>query len=238
MFVVGTRFEESHGTSVPSGSAIDTGGPAVPGWLTLLFVGLGLAIVAVAPLSAARIHAAGETGHSIAKLPSVTVSGPWLPSARDLAGWAPRVAQADAVFNQTYTDGRSLVTVYLAFYSSANREAEVGSRGEILTGRNWIATPPVRRLLDSSARLVQVNETVLHSQLSTIRVWTWYSVDHVDTPRDYVAKLLLAKSRILGRAHGAATIAIATDEKPGTDAVPILRGFLKHLVITAHDPRP
>jgi hypothetical protein len=54
-------------------------------------------------------------------------------------------------------------------------------------------------------------------------------VDGRFTGNGYVAKLLLAKSRLFRRRQDSAAIVVATENRPGVDAATILQDFLRHV---------
>ena len=66
-------------------------------------------------------------------------------------------------------------------------------------------------------------------------MWNWYCVDGTSTGNDAVAKLLLAKSRLLRTGRDSIAIAVATRDLPGSDAAQILRDFVAHLSVDSRD---
>jgi EpsI family protein len=77
-----------------------------------------------------------------------------------------------------------------------------------------------------------VHEIELRSAEDSLLVWYWYAIDGRTTADDYLAKLLLARGRLLRRPRGGDRIAVFTEQGPDVDAVQLLQAFVSNLAIS------
>jgi len=76
-----------------------------------------------------------------------------------------------------------------------------------------------------------VDETSIHSEKGSLLVWDWYWVGGASTSNAYLAKMLLARSRLFRSDSETALIVVATDNQFGADAASVLEDFLQHLTV-------
>jgi EpsI family protein len=121
------------------------------------------------------------------------------------------------------------VGLYVGVYRTQRQGAELVTSGNLMVPEKhpmWSETMvrPRRVALDPGE--LSVEQHLLASRRGErLLVWTWYLVGDRHTANPYLAKLLEAKSRLLGRRGEAALIAVATpyDEQPERAAAVLMR---------------
>jgi len=82
----------------------------------------------------------------------------------------------------------------------------------------------------AGAQPAEVIQAKLHSVKQNLLVWRWNQLDGRDTTNDYLAKLLLASERIVGKRDDGTAIVIATPYANDLDqAQPVLREFIRDM---------
>jgi EpsI family protein len=234
MFLIGTRFElppvpaRAAGAHLIGATSTPSSRPRSWSWSTPGFVGLGLMIVAVAPVSARRITDSSVLKSSMLPIVSVDVLQPWtIVPGMALSDWRPNPQSADAIFDRTYRAGDNTVRMNVALYGAQNGEVGISRRAPGSLG--WDVTATGVRTVGLEGRVLSVNESLLSSSAGAVRVWHWYVVDGVTTAKDYTAKLLLAGSRLRGGHRPSGVVALATEDRVGIDSAAALRRFLELL---------
>jgi exosortase A len=195
--------------------------PVTSVWGSVVFAILGILVVGIAPLSAKSFELRVGTEEPGRPKP-LEVSQPWGVADRDPYTWAPRLATPGAEFLQAYDSENRPVKLYVARYG-ANQP------GIVLFDEPWWSIAEGHPMVTVQGQSFQVRQTTLRSQESSLVVWNWYRVDGRFTGNGYVAKLLLAKSRLFRRRQDSAAIVVATENRPGVDAATILQDFLRHV---------
>jgi exosortase A len=200
----------------------------------LIFVAsLGLILVAAAPLSARWLPLTALPAE-YAGQPALRVSSPWQMVDRDPFGWRPRAASPSAETLRTYDSGGATVRVYVASYRATQPAVKLATASNELFDRPWWASAERRVPVKVDGRSFRARETVLSSQRSSLRVWSWYSVSGTPTGDDYMAKVLLAKARLFRSPEGAALVAIATEERAPSNSSAVLHNFVEHFSFGSH----
>jgi len=200
------------------------------------FVALGLLIVGVAPLSARRVWTSQDDTDEIVPRSLVQVSGEWRPVDGGRFNWTPRYFQPTGETLQTYVSGEHAVAIYVAYYAAGERGAKLASSGNQLFTADWLPVAETSRSIAVGGQSFDAHETMAQAPNTSLVVWNWYWVDGTFTRHDAVAKLLLAKSRLLRSGRGSAAIAVAAQDLPGSDVSLVLRDFVAHLNVDSHDP--
>jgi EpsI family protein len=87
------------------------------------------------------------------------------------------------------------------------------------------------RLVDLGSREITVNESQLRSPSKNLLVWRWYWLGDEETTNAYIAKMVIARKKLLGRNDDGAEIIIATSYNESPDeAVPVLQGYLRDMM--------
>jgi len=197
-------------------------------WRGLLWGTAGVALVAVAPLSARMVNAG--SGEAAVAISAPSVLPPWTPSRSDIGAWKPRFVEVTSELKQTYISGERPVYLYLAYYAGGQGGSKlVSSSNAISAGRGWVDGGTRTRTAVVDGDSISVHETVLRSQEGSLLVWSWYWVDGKFTDNPYRAKFLRLKARLFGGPQASAFLALgANDASDRTDAASALQDFLRH----------
>ncbi len=200
----------------------------------MLWAAAGLALVALAPVSAQQLLN-GVTGPAAIEVAAPSVLPPWKPLDADLGRWKPLFAEAAGELKQTYTSGAQQVYFYLAYYAGGRGGAKLVSSANLISkGPGWIYVGERSATATVDGELVSAHETLLRSQEATLLVWSWYWVDGRFTGSSYRAKLLRVKARLFGGPQASALIAVGANYAPDRpEAANALQDFLRHTSVRA-----
>jgi EpsI family protein len=189
-------------------------------------------IVAVWPVAASRMEAADSNPQPVLQ-PPPAVEG-WRPVAEHLADWTPHFLNPLARFNQTYANDSGRVGLYIAYYRDQRQGAKLITSGNTLVlsnDRRWGNTGEIHRSETFNDEKVSLIEAQLRGASSRLLVWRWYWVDGQYTVNPYWAKLLQAKSKLLGRGDGGAVVIVYTELDPDREtAASRLHDFVNALL--------
>jgi exosortase A len=170
--------------------------------------------------------ALSDHGGSVAPVELEAPRAPgWSPQPSDQAwDWRPQISGADGsiyVFYRTEAAPDALpVGLYLGVYRTQRQGAELVTSTNVMVEQEhpiWsdiMVTP--RRVALKSGDLALKQHLLSSRAGQRLLVWSWYLVGDRYTANPLVAKLLEAKSRLLGSRGEAAVIAVAApyEEKP------------------------
>ena len=203
---------------------------------------LGLAAAALAAVTIAAVWVGYEAAldradahsadHVVLAIPE-GASG-WTAEATPLTDWRPRYSGARASIVQTYRSGAGAVFLYLGYYRNQSHDAELVTSTNIIIVQKhpeWHNVGETSRRVQVGDESVDVRETKLESARQRLLVWDWYRIGRRDLTNPYLAKLLLAGDRLLGRGDDAAALIIAApyDERP-EDAARTLQSFVRDML--------
>lgn len=154
--------------------------------------------------------------------------------------WRPRIVGADGSIYAFYeSDAPGVagtpVGLYVGIYRVQRQGAELVSSGNMMIEQKhpvWSDTMITPRTVSIGDRGLDLSQHQLSSRRGErLLVWTWYLVGDHHTANPYIAKLLEAKSRLLGRHGEAALIAVAAPYVENKEtAVPVLTRFIADLL--------
>jgi exosortase A len=184
-----------------------------PALIAFAAAAVGAAIViAVWPLAATRLDDSLDNLSPTLQPPGVT--GGWLPMDDDI-DWAPYFLSPRAQFRQGYKKDNARAGLYIAFYAGERPGAELVSSVNRLVSAHqtrWANLGEAGRTLIVNGRELPSIEARLRGPSSSeLLVWRWYQVDGQLTASAHFAKLLQAKSRLLGRGDDGAVIIVYTE---------------------------
>ena len=82
----------------------------------------------------------------------------------------------------------------------------------------------------------EIKQTLLRSPVQRLLIWDWYRISDRDLSNRYVAKLLVARDKLLGRGDSGAALIVATPyESQTAEAEETLRAFLRDMQPAIHD---
>lgn len=161
-------------------------------------------VAASGPLYAAWLER-GDAQAGAVNLPIPGGASGWTRVDTALTSWRPRYSGAAASRFVVYRKGEQQVGVYLGFYRHQHRGAELVTSTNIMV----VQKHPVWANLGEE-RVGNLRETKLRSADQRLLVWDWYWISGAQLANPYVAKLYLARDRLLGRGDDAAAVILAT----------------------------
>lgn len=173
---------------------------------------LTVVIIATAwPLYASHLdRASAQAGAPVLGIPP-PVSG-WSLDEAALTDWRPRYEGAAASFFQVYRKGDRAVALYLGYYRNQQRGAELVTSQNIMVRQKhpvWANVGESHRHDALGEGPGDIRETKLRSAGQRLLVWDWFRISGRDLTNPYLAKLLLARDRLLGRGDDAAAVILA-----------------------------
>jgi exosortase A len=162
------------------------------------------------------------------------VPGKWEVSATPLSDWEPGYVGTPLRFMQTYQNGARSVGVYIAQYRNQQPGSQLITSGNVLVPANdqhWHDVNEQTRSIDLGRGLMTVRENQLRSPSKRLLLWRWYRLGDKETTSPQIAKMLLAKHKLLARADEGSEIIIATQyDENAEEALPVLQSFLNDTI--------
>jgi exosortase A len=199
-----------------------------------LFAVAGLVVLVAAAWKPLAIYLDSRVQTAPVVLSLPTAGGSWSASDAPFTDWRPVFTGARATTLVSYTSGTKKVGVYVAYYRSQAQDAELVNSTNLLVtpkdhiwhvlsrGTTLLAWPPSGNLAADSA--------TLKSRVDNLSVRQWYWVNSNVTSSAYMAKLLLAWSKLLGRGDdSAAIILFAPFAESPEQAEPVLQEFARDM---------
>ncbi len=231
LFWIGAYWREDHQepeTGSVSQSALTSAIPANPQSLALTSL-MVVALVALWPAYASYLNHRPISPTPLTITLPDTMNG-WIMQETPLSDWQPHYVGPDATTTQTYRKNDMTVTITLAYYRTQRQDAE------LINSQNYMVQQkhPVWQNVGESARIAALagsNVTVLQTRLRApelrLLAWQWNRLAGFDTTNPYLAKLMLAKSRVLGQADDGTAIILGTRlEDTGELAAKTLQTFI------------
>jgi exosortase A len=231
MFWVGSYWRESDGALAPAPTAAEQDKR-----VSVIRL-LPAAIAALVVISAWPVYAAylDRDRGPVAKVeltPPQGLAG-WQTDPGELTTWRPQYQGTDASLFRVYRKGDRAVALYLGYYGRQRQGAElINSRNLMVEQKHpvWENVGEHRRPAALDAPALVVRETLLRSSSQRLLIWDWFHFDGRDTIDPYLAKLLLAKNRLLGQPDdGFAVIVAVPYEEQRATAEATMREFLREM---------
>lgn len=202
---------------------------------TLLSAGAVLAIAFIWPAYATYLK--NVIPHSTEldiQIPGVPEKWQVIPG--EISNWQPIYVGAATQLRQHYRNSNRSVDLYISYYRDQQQGAELINSRNILVpeaGSQWHNIKEEKRRISLGSQQETVNQNQLHASSAKLLVWRWYWLGEETTANPYLAKIILAKNKLLGRGDDGAEIIIATRyEEIPEEAVPVLQGFLGDMMPT------
>ncbi len=216
--------------------AAGTDSPRAPRQSSARTAGAAVAAVAIAaawPLWAAHLDRASQASNTPVLARASGASG-WKLDATPLTIWRPRYSGASASLFDVYRKGDRAVALYLGYYSQPRQGAELVTSTNVMVVQKdpvWQQIGQTVRPEDLGKGPVEIRDTQLQSAGQRLLLWDWFRIAGHDLSNPYLAKLLLARGKLLGRGADGAAIILATpyDERPGA-AEGTLREFAREML--------
>jgi exosortase A len=168
-----------------------------------------------------------------AELPRSTLlsapkDGVWAGEPGATIEWRPTVSGAKRESVETYHDDRATVVHFVALFPLPSRGSQF-TKASIVTAdqKNWRIAETDRMTLPRDGGAVTVNAAMIVGQGHHRLVWWFYVVDDQMTSSTLDAKLLQARTALLGGTHVGAFIALSTEASDRTTATAVLTRFLE-----------
>jgi EpsI family protein len=194
--------------------------------------------VAVWPVAASRLEGTGPYPPPVLQEPPP--AGGWQPVAGRLTTWTPRFVNPGAQIDQAYAEDARRVGLYIGYYRNQRQGAKLITSQNTLVPRNdsaWRNAGETHRTLVVNNKKIPSIETKLRDRSTQLLVWHWFWVDGQYTVNPYWAKLLQAKSKLLGRGDDGAVVIvyteIGTDGMDGKAAAGRLQDFVSAMLPAA-----
>jgi EpsI family protein len=174
--------------------------PASPGRMA----GAAAAAVALAaawPLYASFLdRSAGETGALVIEAPA-PIQG-WVLESAPLTDWRPRYEGESATIFRTYRKGERVVALYLGYYRHQREGGRLVTSTNIMVVQKhpvWSNMGESRTVEDFGNGPLAVRQTRLRSIGQRLLTWDWFRVSGRDLTNPYLAKVLFARDKLLGK---------------------------------------
>jgi len=232
LFWVGSFWrEDSVALGTPSASPV-VRPISRPEWTAIVaatIISAGVAIVS--PLVISHLQQGSYRAPALQPVPGLH---DWQPDAGSLTDWAPRFLNPSAHIIQVYANGAKRVELYVGYYRNQRRSAQLITSQNSLVYSNdkvWGKVGETRRVVSFGNDKIDLIETQLKSPATRILVWHWYWIDGQYTANQYWAKLLQAKSQLLGRGDDGAVIVVSTEsDLKGEEASGRLEDFVRSML--------
>lgn len=220
LFWIGSHWREDLAThqTAPGSVAAAQQGKSSPGAILLATLAAAV-IVAVWPVVAARLEGTGP--YQAPQLQAPPLAGGWQPVAGRLTDWTPRFARPRAQIDQAYAKDAARAGLFIGYYRSQREQSQLITSQNMLVRSNdaiWGSIGEIRRALVINNEEIPIIEAQLRGPSTRLLVWRWYWVDGQYTVNQYWAKLLQAKSMLLGRGDDGAVVIVYTELDTGRDA--------------------
>jgi EpsI family protein len=216
-------------------SSLDTGGAMAPNYLlrSTSFTAIAVLSIAIAPLfGAGALEAERPDGQPLWRLAPPLIDVAWTPTSWDANGWAPQFVPGQSESSQSYESaGGHKVMLYTAYYGAGQAGVKLVSTGNrIFDGKTWWYVEDGGTDISLEGQNFRAHRYLIRSETSFLCIWQWYWAGGRFTGNPVLAKLLLARDRLLGKDRGSAIILLAVRvdrEQPDSDL--ILSEFVNHL---------
>lgn len=161
-------------------------------------------------------------------------AGGWQRSDASMTAWQPRYVGADAALFHTYRKGEDVVALYIGYYRQQRQDAElINSQNLMVVQKHpvWQNIGEQPRSERIGAAEVEIRETRLRSPEQRLLIWDWFVVSGRLTTSAPLAKLLLARDRLLQERDDGIAVIIATPTATNDPrAAEVLRAFLRDML--------
>ena len=235
LFWIGAYWREDredHQSSEVKSSMGEVGTP-IP---SRAFVMASIAIITVAALwPAYATHLDNrpvKTRGLLIELPD-SMNG-WVKQNAPFSDWQPHYIGPDAYTMQTYQKDGMAVSLYVGYYRTQRQGAAlITSQNYMIVQKHpvWSNVGEAPHVISLRGRNETIQQTLLRAPNKRLLVWSWNTLAGTYTVNPYLAKLLLAKARMLGQQDdGAAIIIDSSYEDAPESAALALKAFIQDML--------
>ena len=202
---------------------------AWPEWMAIAAATVASAVaVAGPPVVAAHLQ---RGSHAQPEIQIPIGRGGWQEGPEALTDWKPHYLNPSARIGRVYVDNERRVELYIGYYRTQRQHAElITSKNSLVHSVDnvWGNVGETHRVLTLDNGKLQLIESKLRSHVTRLLVWHWYWIDGQYTTNPYWAKLLQAKSQLMGRGDDGAVVVVSTElDEQGDTSVNRLQDFVK-----------
>lgn len=222
LFWIGSFWSEAGPKPGLHGAAmIATGASPPPAAPRLYYAAAAATLVAVLVWRPVDVAVNGTPNQSIPALQPLAGAGGWTPASDEAGAWKPQFAGYSTELQQSFRDGGRVAGVYIAYYRNQIKGRELVTSGNALvTPENdrWRQLAAESDVVQWRGRGTPVDLREIRGPSTQLRVVKLYWIAGRLTNNDYVAKGLLALSKITGGGDDAALIVAYTPMQSRDDA--------------------
>ena len=145
----------------------------------------------------------------------------WTKVADSGIDWRPIFQNPTATVFQPYRNGDNLVGVYIAYYRQQKHGAELVSSENAMVlsdDKEWRVIEFGHRDFQWAGTPTNARTLSLRGTSQQLRIRNWYWIDGRHTSSDFVAKLLLAWTKLTGAGDNSAALVLVAPFTDGSDA--------------------
>jgi exosortase A len=162
------------------------------------------------------------------------IPGKWETTETPLTSWKPQYIGTPSRFLRTYQNGARSVSIYVTEYHNQQPASQLITTANFLVpGKDaeWRNLREETRSIKLGLQRLTVRQNLLHSTSQKLLVWRWYRIADHETTNPPMAKIILAKQKLLARGDQGAEIIVATtyEDRPD-EALPVLLDFLNDMM--------
>jgi exosortase A len=204
-----------------------------------------LGVAAIWPAYALYLENMYSRGDAAGRLEIAGLSDKWEINSEGISGWKPKYIGATTELLQHYKDSKRpgrAVDLYISYYRNQQQGSELINSQNVLIPEieleNELESEPSWRNVRHDTYPVSfggqqqtVNQNLIQSSSIRLLVWRWYWVGEEITASPYMAKLILARNKLLRKGDdGAEIIVTAAYDEASDEAVPVLESFIADMM--------
>ncbi len=130
---------------------------------------------------------------------------------RESPGWKPKYIGATAQLLQHYRDSKRpgrAVDLYISYYRNQQQGSELINSQNVLVAENELENEPESKSrwrnvghdtfpVSFGGQQQTINQNLIQSSSTKLLVWRWYWLGEEITASPYIAKLILARNKLL-----------------------------------------
>jgi exosortase A len=204
-----------------------------------------LAVALIWPAYAVYLENMYSHSDTVPKLEIAGLSDKWETNSGGISGWRPKYVGATAQLLQHYKDSKRpgrAVDLYISYYRNQQQGGELINSQNVLIPESELEnepeSEPVWRNIRHDTSPVSfgpeqqtINQNLIQSSSTKLLVWRWYWLGKEITASPYMAKLILARNKLLRKGDdGAEIIITAPYDEASDEAAPVLQSFVTDMM--------
>ena len=156
---------------------------------------------------------------AVPTLAAMAGAGGWTPAPQQIAEWRPSYGGYAVELRQAYRQGEQDVGLHIVYYRNQRRGSELVTSGNMLTSPESVAWKQMTTGSDEvvwAGGPLKVDRATLQGSALSLETFSFYRVAGRETASAYVAKALLAWSRLTGRGDDSALVVFYAPVRGGS----------------------